>query len=217
MTESAPRPLPGRRSAPPFDAPVPLADRERDELRFRELYRAHYRALQAFALRRCADPADAHDLVADTFLVLWRRIDEAPEGDEALLWLFGVARRVLANQRRSRTRRERLTARLRALPQDAPALDTMAFARADAQAVLAALAHLSERDRDVLLLAAWEGLSHAQIARVLGCSENAAMIRLHRARLRLREICRKENARPGDEQSNAANKRPPQGGADERR
>lgn len=194
-----------------------MAERERDEQRFRNLYRAHYRALHAFALRRCADPADAHDLVADTFLVLWRRIDEAPEGDEALLWLFGVARRVLANQRRSRTRRERLNARLRALPQDVPAVDTMAFARADAQAVLAALPHLSERDREVLLLAAWEGLSHSEIARVLGCSENAAMIRLHRARRRLREICRKEDARAGHEQDDAANKRPPEGGGDERR
>lgn len=134
-----------------------------------------------------------------------------------MLWLFGVARRVLANQRRSRTRRERLNARLRALPQDASAVDTIAFARADAQAVLAALPHLSERDRDVLLLAAWEGLSYAQIARVLDCSENAAMIRLHRARSRLREICRKENNPGGHEQNDAANKRPPEGGADERR
>jgi RNA polymerase sigma-70 factor (ECF subfamily) len=189
--------------------------RQRDELRFRDLYRAHYRALQAFARRRCADPADAHDVVAETFLVLWRRIGEAPDGEEALLWLFGVARRVVANQRRSQTRRDRLTARLRALPQDPLAVDSIAFARADAKTVLRAMARLSERDREVLLLAAWEGLSHAQIARVLGCSENAAMIRLHRARVRLRELCAKENVRPGHERTTAENKRHG-GDADER-
>lgn len=142
----------------------------RAELRFQELYQMHYRALYAFALRRCEDAADAHDVVADSFLVLWRRIDDAPEGDEALLWLFGVARRVLANHQRGRSRRERLIAHLRTLPQLNTA-DSLTHEDEQARAVLSALPRLNDRDREVLLLAAWEDLSHAQIARVLSCSE----------------------------------------------
>lgn len=175
-----------------------------DEARFRELWQAHYRAVAAYAHRRCSDASDAADLVSETFLVLWRRLDEAPTDESVLPWLYEVARRILSNQERTRTRRDRLLGRLRTLPRPLPTVEAVAAERAATATVLRALGRLSERDREVLLLAAWEGLSHAQIAHVLGCSESASMVRLHRARRRLTEVYRKEEARTGHRGSDAA-------------
>ncbi|MGH9280695.1 MAG: RNA polymerase sigma factor [Acidimicrobiales bacterium] len=160
------------------------------EGRFRSVYRQHARAVLAYALRRCPSDADAQDVVAETFTVAWRRFDDVPEGEGTVLWLYAVARRVLANQRRSQRRREQLTMRLRLL--DAPLRFDEPDLSDDVRAVQAALAVLGPKDREILLLAAWERLSHAEIGRILGCSENASAVRLHRARQRLNRIFVKE-------------------------
>lgn len=173
----------------------------KSEQRFRRLYEQHYEALFAFAVRRSADPSDAHDVVADTFLVLWRRFDDAPDDAEVPLWLYGVARHVLANRHRTTLRKERLIARLGELVNEASDTDEIAALRQRSQAVVAALKRLAEDDREVLLLAAWEQFTTSEIAAVLHCSENAAAIRLHRARKRLTEVYRKENERSGDRHS----------------
>jgi DNA-directed RNA polymerase specialized sigma24 family protein len=76
------------------------------EARFRRLYEQQYEPLLAYAARRTLDRSEAHDVVSETFLILWRRLDEAPRDEEIPLWLYGVARRVLANRRRSRARQE---------------------------------------------------------------------------------------------------------------
>jgi hypothetical protein len=81
--------------------------------RFQALYEANYHRVLGYALRR-ADRDDAADVVAETFLVAWRRLDDVPSGEVARLWLYGTARRVLANQQRGKRRRERLTQRLQA-------------------------------------------------------------------------------------------------------
>lgn len=138
----------------------------------------------SFALRRVRRPEDAADLVADTYLVAWRRIDELPEGEEARLWIFGVARFQLANQQRGQNRRVKLADRLRA------ELST-GFATPDpadeiSGEVLDALERLSDSDREVLTLHAWEGLEPNEIATVLGLRRVTARSRLHRARRRLR-------------------------------
>ncbi|MFP5319991.1 MAG: RNA polymerase sigma factor [Acidimicrobiia bacterium] len=159
-------------------------------------YRAHRGAVLAYLLRRCPSAADAHDALAETFLVAWRRPEQVPDGDAAVrLWLYGVARRVLANQRRAERRRRRLSERLQAHPGDelVPGPDEAGTERE----VLRVLSRLGERDREILLLSAWEGLSHAEIAAVLGCSENASAVRLHRARARLREAYAKERGARG--------------------
>src|SRR5437870_5088069 len=82
--------------------------------RFRAIYVENYLAVLAYALRRTETDDDAADVVAETFLVLWRRLDDAPAGDQTRPWLYGVARRVLSNARRSERRRSRLVARLMA-------------------------------------------------------------------------------------------------------
>jgi len=79
--------------------------------RFRALYEANYDVILGYALRRTLH-ADALDVVAETFTVAWRRLERVPGGDEARLWLYGTARRVLANHERAAQRRARLGGRI---------------------------------------------------------------------------------------------------------
>lgn len=157
------------------------AQAERD--RFERLYSEHRRDLLAYFLRR-ADPADAADLLADTFLVAWRRIDAVPHGDPARLWLFGVARNTLRNHRRAARTDDVLAAALQdalaSVPQ--PALDN-----ALALSVGAALDRLNPPDREVMMLAVYEELTPAEISQVTGRSAASVRVRLHRARRRLAE------------------------------
>lgn len=148
--------------------------------RFCEIYEANHASIAAYALRRAATPEDAADVVAETFAVAWRRIRQVPAERAATLWLFGTARRVLANQRRGERRRRRLSLRLQAQPAQASQADGERVG--ELEVAKAALERLSAEQRDLLGLVAWEGLSTAELAAVLGCSQNAAKIRLHRAR-----------------------------------
>lgn len=154
------------------------------EHRFRLLFDAHFDAVLGYALRR-AGTDDAADVAADTFLVAWRRLDDVPEAPDALPWLYGVARRTLANQRRGRRRRADLAAALRSeLAVVVPDHAEEAAARLD---VTAGLARLNDTDREMLRLAAWEGLEPREIALVLGIGAATARKRLSRARARLRD------------------------------
>jgi RNA polymerase sigma factor (sigma-70 family) len=170
-------------------APEPQASRRG---RFRAVYDANYHGIRGFVLRRAATREDAEDVVAETFLTAWRRLEEIPGGGGARLWLSGVARNALANQRRGDRRRGRLWDRLRTEPaalHSADPGDELAW-------VAAAFARLTSDDRELLALVAWEGLDPGEIATVLGCSRNAARIRLHRARRRLvRELERTDVGR----------------------
>lgn len=154
------------------------------EARLERLYAEHGRAVLAYAVRRAPEAQDAADVVAETFVVAWRRLAEVPLGEAARLWLYGVARNVLANQRRAERRRERLAERLR---QELPyALEDVPPASMDAGAVTSALAELGPDDQEILRLSGWEELAPSEIATVLGISKIAARSRLHRARHRLR-------------------------------
>jgi RNA polymerase sigma-70 factor (ECF subfamily) len=159
--------------------------------RFTAIYEANYHRILGYALRRVSRE-EADDVVAETFLVAWRRLDEVPDGDGARLWLYGTARRVLANQERSRRRRVRLAERAR---HDVVPLGEEIAGSSTADA----FSRLRHADRELLALVAWEGLGAAEIARVYGCSANAVRIRLHRARRRLR----REFARPAQEAEQA--------------
>ncbi len=147
--------------------------------RFEGLFRDHQRAVLAYAMRRTLTLADAEDAAADTFTIAWRKIDSVPTTD-SLPWLYAVARRVLANQRRGTGRRERLAALLRV--EDVPT--PMRVGDAHDGPAFAALATLAPADQEVLRLVAWEDLGNQQIAAVLGVTANAVAIRLHRARAR---------------------------------
>jgi RNA polymerase sigma factor (sigma-70 family) len=153
--------------------------------RFRRLFADTERELLTYVLRRIDRPEDAADVVAETFLVAWRRMDRVPAGDKARLWLYGVARRQLANQRRGELRRSRLADRLRAELRTAVTGDRSPEDHRVA-AVHAALARLDDDDREILRLSAWEGLTPAEIAVVIGVPGITVRSRLHRARKRLR-------------------------------
>jgi RNA polymerase sigma-70 factor (ECF subfamily) len=168
---------------------------EAAEARFAELYRDHARDVLAYAVRRTASAEDAADVVAETFLVAWRRTADVPSGDAARLWLYGVARRTLANQRRGERRRTRLAARMRAELPAVLAAARPATTAADNE-VLAAIATLRESDREVLLLSSWEQLSPAEVAGVLAISPLAVRSRLHRARRRVRDQLRRPETAP---------------------
>ncbi|HEX2047309.1 MAG TPA: sigma-70 family RNA polymerase sigma factor [Acidimicrobiales bacterium] len=167
--------------------------------RFQEIYEGHYAAVYAYARRRTLVDADAQDAVAETFTIAWRRVGEMPAGDAARAWLYGVARRVLANQRRGDRRRASLSVRLRG--QDAATIEIEGdvLAADDRRIVLAALGRLREADRELLRLAVWEELPHREIAAVVGCSEGSVAVRLHRARGRLAREIGKEERRAGQE------------------
>jgi RNA polymerase sigma-70 factor (ECF subfamily) len=160
--------------------------REFAQVRFGRLYREQGRAVLAYALRRVEDPEDAADVVAETFLVAWRRLDEVPIGARERLWLYAVARRVTANHRRAEGRRSRLAERLAESLRGE--LVTNPALGGEAAEVLRAMGDLDEEDRELLLLVTWEELSPGQAAKVLGISSLAARSRLHRARRRLRTL-----------------------------
>jgi RNA polymerase sigma-70 factor (ECF subfamily) len=163
-------------------------------LDFEQLYAVHAGAVRGYAMRRC-DPETADDVVADVFLVAWRRRAELPA--EPLPWLLGIARRVLANHARGQSRRVRLHDRLAAQPTAAAApADDRSSARLNA-----ALARLSERDRELLLLMAWEGLELQQAAEVLGVRPNTLAVRFHRARRRLSAALEAVQADDGSERA----------------
>lgn len=143
---------------------------------FREVFGRHYGAIYGYAARRLGRD-DAADAAAEVFTVVWRRIRTVPDEPETLPWLYGVARKVVANQQRGRRRRERLEAK--ALAEPVRRLDS------GPDDLDGALAALRESDREVLMLVAWEGLGPNALAKALGCSQNAAVVRLHRARARL--------------------------------
>jgi RNA polymerase sigma-70 factor (ECF subfamily) len=156
-----------------------------DEERFRALFEANARPILGYALRRVADPATAADVVSETFLVAWRRLGEVPDAGEDRLWLFGVARRLVANQRRGAMRRSRLADKLRlALIAEVP--QTVPREQDGDDLVRTALDGLGADDRELLRLTSWEGLSPGEVSVVMGIPPGTARSRLHRARARLR-------------------------------
>jgi RNA polymerase sigma-70 factor (ECF subfamily) len=175
--------------------------------RFEGAYEAHYAAVAAYVRRRTAVAVDAQDAVAETFSIAWRRVDELPDGDAARPWLFGVARRVLANQRRGNRRRSSLSSRLRAQHAGTVEIEGSVVAADERRIVLAALGRLREPDQEILRLAVWEELPHREIAAAVGCNEASVAVRLHRARNRLAKEIGKEERRAGQEPSKAPGRR----------
>lgn len=165
-------------------------EREADSVdvedRFNALYRAHYRAVLRYATRRI-DPDSVGDVVAETFLVAWRKLDDVPaDPGQAEPWLYAVARRVLANAERSHRRTLRVTARLSRQGEGDQAPDPAALV-SERHRVLQALSTLTEPDQEALRLVAWEGLDLPGAALAMGCSRSTMAVRLHRARRRLDE------------------------------
>jgi RNA polymerase sigma factor (sigma-70 family) len=153
--------------------------------RFDALFAAYGRDIVAYCRWRAGSASDAQDAAAEVFVTAWRRLDSVPDGDAALVWLYATARRVIANQRRSSRRRVALEERLAREAAAAPSKEPLDH---EGALVHEALRRLGARDREVLLLAEWEGLSPAEIGTVMGCLAVTARGRLHRARRRFRAV-----------------------------
>ena len=153
---------------------------------FTAVYEAHHRQVYAYAVARVGrDLAD--EVVADTFLVAWRRYGSLPRS-EPLPWLLAVARNVVRERYRAEVRQQAVAAEMRAWIGDATVVAAdVADGVTERAAVLAALAKLSEDDRELLTLVAWHGLKPAAAATVVGCSTATYFVRLHRARKRLED------------------------------
>ena len=140
--------------------------------RFERIYAEHADAVRAYVRRR-APEAIVDDVVADVFVVALRRIDDVPRN--SLPWLYAVARKTLANERR---KRHDLPLEHEPSYEPEPVGDPR---------LTTAFAALSDADREILRLVAWEGLPFREVARVLDVSPVAARVRFHRAKGRLRE------------------------------
>jgi RNA polymerase sigma-70 factor (ECF subfamily) len=183
------------------DAGEVPADAER--LHFECRFREHYAAVMAFALRRTPAREAAEDVAAETFAVAWRRRAVIPV--EPLPWLYGIALRIIANQRRSSERRRRLGDRL----EHEANVHEVAAEPADAidrrEAFSSAFRRLGENEREVLRLVAWEGLNTREAASALGCSPAAFRVRLYRARRGLAKHLAAAGHSPDERPSEASN------------
>jgi RNA polymerase sigma factor (sigma-70 family) len=163
---------------------------KRDEGWFTRIYAAHYPHIVKYGLRRLADADASDELAQEVFVIAWRRRGEVP--DHSLPWLYGVARRLLANQWRAR----------RAAPDVLPITEARETSSLGPDAAVgvadlrAALATLTDLDQEILRLVGWEELTVSEAAQVLGCTRTTAAVRLHRARKRLTEAMSTRTARP---------------------
>jgi RNA polymerase sigma-70 factor, ECF subfamily len=134
-------------------------------------------------LARRTDAATADDVLSETLVVLWRRIDDVP--DDPIPWAIGIARLQLANAQRAARRQARLAAKVASTDPPQPAPD---HAASDTGYILDAIARLKPAEAELVRLWAWDDLDLEQIAQILGVSTNAATIRLHRARKKLKDL-----------------------------
>jgi RNA polymerase sigma-70 factor (ECF subfamily) len=155
------------------------------EARFVDVYRRYGRQIQAYCARR-TDGSQVADAVADTFLVAWRRIDQVPDGEAALLWLYAVAYRVLSHQWRHKARSRRLIQRLQGLADvESFSPDLVLLRGEEHREILLAVTRLRPIDQEILRLTLWEELPNADVAVVLGIAITAVKERAHRARRNL--------------------------------
>lgn len=155
------------------------------DARFIELYQRFHRHVYGYCRRRThADKVE--DAVADIFLTVWRRIDQVPEGDESLPWIYGVAFRVLSHQWRGVARRRRLSDKLASIGADSVIAPEEYIIKGDeSRMVHEALDRLKPTDQEILRLTAWEELEQREVALALGISVGAVRQRLYQARKNL--------------------------------
>ncbi len=153
---------------------------------FTEVYQAHYRQVYSYAVTRAGRQL-ADEVVAETFLVAWRRLPQLPTA-APLPWLLAVARNIVGERYRAEVRQQAVAAEMRAwITDEELSVADVADGVAERAAVLTALTQLSDGDRELLTLVAWHGLAPAHAARVLGCSTATYYVRLHRARRHLKD------------------------------
>ncbi|WP_211489696.1 RNA polymerase sigma factor [Georgenia thermotolerans] len=157
------------------------------QLRFRDLYARTRDDVLRFAKRR-VHPSHAEDVVAEVYLVAWRRLEDAPRlAGPQRAWLFGIARRCLLNAYRADGRRAALAVRLAAAGEVAHAVAADHDGVHQRIDLARAWRRLGAEDQEVLALTVFDDLTSTEAAQVLGITPPAYRVRLMRARRRLRQ------------------------------
>ena len=159
------------------------------DIAFEDLYRSSRDDVFAYASGLLRDRSAAEDVTAAAFERAFRkrrRFDRRRGSPRA--WLFGIARNAALDELRRRGRQAELATE----PDDAvsPPVDTVAEGALRRTAVREAIGALDPRERELIALKFFAGLSNAEIAAVLETSESNAGTRLHRVITKLREACR---------------------------
>lgn len=149
---------------------------------FNAMFEEHYDAVHRYARRRVG-PDQADDVASEAFVVAWQRAERMPPGRE-LPWLYACARRITLAHLRKNHRQDLIAESLSRRPGSAVHADD-ADRVVERAGALAALARLTEPERELVMLVTWEGLDCRQAARVVGCTHVTARARLHRARKKL--------------------------------
>jgi len=164
---------------------------------FEELYDAYYHRVAVYVARRTRSTEDADDVVASTFLVAWRRLDDLAGADAPLAWLYAVAYRTLLSHWRDASKTADLADKAAAeYPAPVDSVEATVEARDRLDRVTAAIGTLSETDQELLRLIGWEQRTHAEIASILGISRVLVRTRLHRARRHLQAAYERNADRP---------------------
>jgi len=164
---------------------------------FEGLYSAHHGDVVSYVRRRTRSVDDADDVVASTFLVAWRRIEDVSAADWPLAWLYSVAFKTLMSDQRKRGRHVGVVEKLGVEPGTvAASVERAVLAADDVERVRVAMLTLSSRDQEILRLVGWEQLNHREIATVLGVSAVNVRSRVHRARRRLQSAFDKLEGTP---------------------
>lgn len=153
------------------------------EERIRQLIVDHQDPVARYVARRLP-PDEVAEVVAEVFVVAWRRLATL-DGQRELPWLYGVARNKIAHRRRDHARRMRLDDRLRNLSVDVAVGDPADGVASD-DLMARAADRLSPNERELLELISWERLTTDELAVVLGCSRNTIHQRIHRLRKNLK-------------------------------
>jgi RNA polymerase sigma-70 factor (ECF subfamily) len=171
-----------------------LATAPSTNVRFRRLFEAHQRELHAYCLRRLP-VEDANEATSEIFLVAWRRSEHVPRGDEARLWLYGVARNVVRNWERSGRRQLRLVAKTGTLATPEPeGPEVHVIRNEEHREVIEAISILGNTDQEVVRLKIWEGLSNREVGAVLGLTDRAVEARYTRAIKNLHKHLKRGNS-----------------------
>jgi len=165
-----------------------LTSRSARTSRFEELYRSTYPNIVRYCARRLRSSL-VEDAVADIFAVAWRKRRAFLAADEPLAWLYAVGFRVVSARYRKLASDVALSEALMHEPtRPIESVPREAEGRSDVERAFRALSRLSVEDRELIMLAGWEGLGGAEVARVIGKKPEAARSALHRARQRLQAV-----------------------------
>ncbi len=157
---------------------------------FNALFRAHMPEVSRFLARR-VELEEAEELAAELFSIAWGKRGSIPQGYE-LPWLYKTARYLISNHRKKASNRARI-GQLMSRPEAAPSAESIALADTE---LSDAWGKLQVLERELISLWAFEGLSNKQIGLALEISENAAAIRLTRAKQKLKTLLATENNEP---------------------